>query len=107
MDSKECMDLRRVESNPLLCARKEGTCPRSEDESQKENPAPRSPSLGFHMLMRGRGEGGNLLPSGSGTLQRGFYIMLHRQLPSLASRKADPGHGQLQAKLLTTSFQSL
>lgn len=33
--------------------------------------------------------------------------MLHRQLPPLASRKVDPRHGRLQAKLLPTSFQGL
>lgn len=36
----------------------------------------------------------------------GFCIILHRQLPPLASRKADPGHAWLQAKLLPTSIQA-
>lgn len=36
----------------------------------------------------------------------GFCIILHRQLPPLASRKADSGHVWLQAKLLPTSIQA-
>lgn len=45
---------------------------------------------------------------GSSSGQRGeFYIILHRQLPPQASRKADPPQGWLQAKLFPTTYEDL
>lgn len=75
----------------------------SEEESQNENQAPGT-SLGFEMLMVGI-SGSDQWQVGSKIGQRGgFYIVLHRRLPPLASSKADPGHGWLQAKLSSPSF---
>lgn len=106
INSKGCKDLRRGESNPLLYPGKKGTCSRSEEKRQNENRTPGTPSLGFEMLIA-EISGSDQWHVDSKVGQRGgFCIILHRQLPPLASRKADPGHAWLQAKLLPTSIQA-